>query len=55
MTSKDSGTLTPLSGIWMYMKWEIVNRETGLQKALLPKIGKLLIWAQSFSEAPLGT
>lgn len=39
----------------MDVKCEMVNREVGLQKALLPKIGKLLMRAQSFSEALLGT
>lgn len=43
------------SGVWMDMKCEMVNREMGLQETLLPKIGKLLIWAQTLPEAPLGT
>lgn len=56
-TIKDSGTPTPLSGAWMDFTFqcEMVNREMGLQKAPLPRIGKLLTWVQSFSEAPLGT
>lgn len=46
---------SPLSRVWMNVNCEMVNREMGLQKALLPKIRKLLMWTQSFSEAPLGT
>lgn len=54
MTSKDSGTLTPLSGVWIDVKYEMVNGEMGLQKTLLPKIGRLLMLVPIFFRSITG-